>query len=96
MISSIHKKTRIRLRRKEYGELRHRVLRRDGWRCQVCGSAYNLQIHHLQSRHHLGHDIMENLISLCVRCHGKAHSKTFSDNRSAQFTSAIGPTAEDY
>jgi hypothetical protein len=27
-------KPRLKLRRKEYGSLRHRVLERDGWRCR--------------------------------------------------------------
>jgi 5-methylcytosine-specific restriction endonuclease McrA len=64
---------RLKLPVQEYATLRNRVLERDGWRCQLCGSACNLQVHHLKSRSKLGDDALENLISLCVTCHGKQH-----------------------
>ena len=37
-----------------YDELRKLVLRRDGWRCQLCGSRRNLQVHHKQLRSQQG------------------------------------------
>ena len=54
-------------------QLCYQVLERDGWRCQVCGRAEDLQIHHIQPRSRLGDDSAENLIALCVMCHQKAH-----------------------
>jgi hypothetical protein len=33
-----------------YAALRLRVLNRDGWGCQRCGSLQNLQVHHVRSR----------------------------------------------
>jgi 5-methylcytosine-specific restriction endonuclease McrA len=39
-----------------YEILRNQVLRRDGWRCQVCGSMTNLEVHHIQFRSRLGLD----------------------------------------
>ena len=69
------KKPRIKRRRTEYTEMRRAVLVREGWRCQDCGSANNLQVHHLKSRSQLGNDIMENLITLCASCHGKKHGR---------------------
>jgi hypothetical protein len=36
----------IRLNAESYRQLCREVLRRDGWRCQNCGSRENLQIHH--------------------------------------------------
>ena len=32
------KRARLKLGREEYDALRRRVLERDGWRCQSCGS----------------------------------------------------------
>jgi 5-methylcytosine-specific restriction endonuclease McrA len=32
-----------------------------------------LEVHHLNSRSKLGHDELENLIMLCVACHGRRH-----------------------
>ena len=56
-----------------YETLRQRVLRRDGWRCQSCGTMSNLEIHHKQFRSHSGEDSEENLITLCIRCHAGIH-----------------------
>ena len=57
-----------------YERLRQQILRRDGWRCQSCGTMSNLEVHHKQFRSHSGHDSEENLITLCVGCHGEMHS----------------------
>lgn len=65
---------RLRLDPESYEALRQRVLRRDSWRCQSCGTMSNLEIHHKQFRSHSGHDSEANLITLCVWCHGEMHS----------------------
>jgi len=67
------KQPRLRLEIKLYDQLRKQVLRRDGWRCQVCGSRQNLQVHHKQFRSHLGDDDDSNLITLCAGCHEAQH-----------------------
>ena len=56
-----------------YDSLRQHVLRRDGWRCQSCGSMSNLEVHHQQFRSQLGDDSAENLITLCADCHNALH-----------------------
>lgn len=56
-----------------YETLRQLVLRRDGWRCQSCGTMTNLEVHHQQFRSHSGDDSEENLITLCTACHNKTH-----------------------
>jgi len=56
--------------------LHRRVLERGGWRCQICGSSENLQVHHLKFRSMLGDDELSNLISLCVRCHRQQHGSS--------------------
>jgi len=56
-----------------YEKLRLQVLRRDGWRCQSCGTMANLEVHHQQFRSQSGHDSEENLITLCSTCHASVH-----------------------
>ncbi|MFL6440214.1 MAG: HNH endonuclease [Terriglobales bacterium] len=53
--------------------VRDRVLHRDSWRCQICGSMLNLQVHHQVFRSHGGQDCDDNLITLCAACHGRLH-----------------------
>jgi 5-methylcytosine-specific restriction endonuclease McrA len=69
------KQPRLKLDPKEYTIVRKCVLERDGWRCQVCGSMKNLEVHHMKRRSQLGGDVMPNLITLCVDCHGKSHGR---------------------
>ena len=42
--------------------------------CQLCGSCYELHIHHIYYRSQGGLTIPENLIRLCGRCHRLVHS----------------------
>ena len=63
------KQAPIGLDQQDYQKLRENVLRRDGWRCQVCGSMTNLEVHHKQFRSHSGGDRESNLITLCFDCH---------------------------
>jgi len=69
------KHTPIRPDAPEYGELREQVLRRDGWRCQFCGSTTNLEVHHQEFRSHSGPDDENNLITLCNPCHSSLHKQ---------------------
>ncbi len=57
--------------------LRQQILRRDGWRCQLCGGISNLEVHHREFRSHSGPDSEANLITLCVDCHRRAHELRF-------------------
>ena len=56
-----------------YRQLRERVLERDGWRCQKCGSRTNLEVHHHQFRSRQGDDSEDNLITVCHNCHRAIH-----------------------
>jgi 5-methylcytosine-specific restriction endonuclease McrA len=67
------KRSRLRLDPELYEQLRKQVLRRDGWRCQLCGSRQNLEVHHKQLRSQQGSDENFNLITLCVGCHEGQH-----------------------
>ena len=67
------KRPRLKLGVEGYNLLRHRVLERDGSRCQNCGSSKDLHVHHLAKRSSLGNDAFDNLITLCVPCHHMQH-----------------------
>ncbi len=67
------KRARLQLESEPYEQLRHQVLRRDGWRCQSCGSMSNLEVHHKELRSRSGDDSEQNLITLCSKCHSIVH-----------------------
>lgn len=48
---------------------RQYVLERDNYCCQVCGSPFNLHIHHKIPRKWGGYHKEDNLITLCASCH---------------------------
>lgn len=52
-------------------EIRRKVLERDGYQCQTCSATERLHVHHLTYAHE-GRERMEELITLCASCHGKA------------------------
>lgn len=59
----------------KYKRWRLAVFKRDGFKCQSCGAANDLQAHHIK---HWKDDIsnrynVDNGITLCRRCHLKAH-----------------------
>jgi hypothetical protein len=55
MSPMFEKQSRLRLNALAYGQLRRRVLERDGWRCQTCGARTNLEVHHAELRSRGGH-----------------------------------------
>ena len=67
------KHPRLRLAPQLYEQLRNQVLRRDGWRCQACGTTSNLEVHHKEFRSQSGNDSEQNLITLCTTCHASVH-----------------------
>jgi 5-methylcytosine-specific restriction endonuclease McrA len=73
MNEDVLKRPPIRLEQREYQDVCERVLRRDGWRCQFCGSMTDLEVHHQEFRSHSGDDDENNLITLCNRCHWAEH-----------------------
>jgi RNA-directed DNA polymerase len=52
-----------------WAELRVAVLARDGHRCTRCSSTERLHIHHIKEWRQGGQDVMENLTTLCEKCH---------------------------
>jgi 5-methylcytosine-specific restriction endonuclease McrA len=69
------KPVRLRLDPPAYKSLRQLVLCRDRWRCQLCGTMANLEVHHKEFRSHSGHDAEQNLVTLCTKCHACLHGR---------------------
>ena len=62
-----------RLHRGRWAATRRGVLDRDGWRCQKCGKAGRLEVHHIEALADGGEPYAEdNLIALCRPCHFEA------------------------
>jgi len=55
---------------------RKNVMRRDGGRCQYCGSRDRLTIDHVNPKSRGGRDIWENLVAACVPCNNTKGNKT--------------------
>ena len=72
-MSRLTKPLLVRLDCEQYEQLHEEILRRDGWRCQLCGVMSHLEVHHQQFRSRSGQDTEENLITLCHDCHATIH-----------------------
>ncbi len=55
---------------------RRNILRRDGYRCQYCGSRENLTVDHIIPRSRGGRDTWENLVTACTRCNNRKGNRT--------------------
>lgn len=68
-----------KLQSPEWKEKRNYILKRDGYKCTMCGSTHNLQVHHKYYIKHQGKYIEpwdysdDALITLCARCHYRVH-----------------------
>ena len=67
------KTKQITLTGKTYKKLQHAVLERDNFRCQECGRYTLAPPHHIVFRSQGGSDILENMETLCNKCHEKKH-----------------------
>lgn len=54
-------------------KIREQVLQRDNHKCTVCGTTDNLVIHHI-SYDNIGNEKIEDLITVCEKCHNEIHS----------------------
>jgi len=71
----LKKVKRVKLGKQVFGRLMKRVLERDGWRRQKCGSLKDLQVHRKIRRSQQGHDALGNLVTLCAYCHMAEHGQ---------------------
>jgi len=56
---------------------RRNILKRDGQRCQYCGTAKPpLTIDHVIPRNRKGRDTWENLVTACIKCNNKKGNRT--------------------
>lgn len=55
--------------------LRRKRLEASGYRCDQCGSGFNLQVHHLRYRN-IYDVLVSDLQTLCSYCHEKKHGIT--------------------
>lgn len=60
-----------------YEKFRKKVLKRDGYSCQLCGAVDNLEVHHKKSyaKYPKFRTVLSNGITLCNSCHKKVHRK---------------------
>jgi 5-methylcytosine-specific restriction endonuclease McrA len=71
----LRKAKRIKVGKQTYRPVMKRVLERDGWRCQKCGSLENLQVHHKIKRSQQGNDALANLVTFCAHWHMAEHGQ---------------------
>lgn len=63
------------LKSKYWKKVRKTVLTRDGFMCRKCGYKKKLQVHHLSYEHHnYEHLHLDDLITLCKKCHESLHN----------------------
>ena len=60
------------LRSAHWRTLRQQVLRRAGGRCETCGRAGRLEVHHLMYERR-GNELLGDLRALCRDCHRDVH-----------------------
>jgi len=67
-----------RLERREHRAVHEAVHRRDGRICQVCRiyCGQSIHLHHVVYRSQGGPTTLENLLSVCQKCHAAIHAKT--------------------
>ena len=79
---------------------RRAVYRRDGYQCALCSGIEGLQIHHAIPRSQGGTDYIENLVTLCWRCHAAVHGTKLADRpvdlEAADYAQAIVEYLADY
>jgi hypothetical protein len=62
----------------DWQRIRRERLQKDGFRCVRCARRHELQVHHL-TYERLGHERIDDLVTVCVRCHNDID---FADQRS--------------
>lgn len=65
----------------EWLELRRKVLLRDNYTCQECGSQDDLEVHHRKGRISNGKDSEANCVTLCKGCHQKRTNVQMASKR---------------
>ena len=58
---------------KQWQEKRFQRMQIDNHKCVLCGSRYNLQVHHVDYGNLGIEDLAEDLVTLCRNCHKRIH-----------------------
>lgn len=67
------------LRSEHWKQVRYKRLKYDKFRCRLCGSTENLNVHHTRYDNLRDEDIKHDVVTLCYTCHSMAHTiKNFS------------------
>lgn len=64
----------------EWSKKREERLRLDSYRCRVCGSTSDLDVHHLTYQR-FGNEDINDLVTLCRNCHQEQHEASTSTFR---------------
>jgi len=59
--------------------LRKKVLKRDNFRCRLCGYAF-LEVHHIDRNPE--NNNLDNLVTLCRKCHFEIHARDYLEPKS--------------
>lgn len=62
------------LKSPQWQTLRTERLKKDGFKCQHCGTGKNLRVHHVHYPGELGTESLDDLITLCDQCHREVHN----------------------
>jgi 5-methylcytosine-specific restriction endonuclease McrA len=92
-MSEIHTSYASYLESARWHFLRSEALARDGFRCRVCDARGGLQVHHRRYPAAWGEEAVEDLTSLCWRCHECFH-KHLKLARQVGTTHQVGTTQQ--
>jgi 5-methylcytosine-specific restriction endonuclease McrA len=67
------KRDKAKARERQWQATRKLVLVRDRYRCRVCASAEQVDVHHIRLRSAGGEDVPSNLAAMCRACHELIH-----------------------
>jgi 5-methylcytosine-specific restriction endonuclease McrA len=70
---------------------RSMIYKRDGHKCQYCGSTKNLTIDHILPRSRGGQDTWENLVVACLHCNTRKGDKLLEDTNLILNTIPVKP-----
>ena len=71
---------------------RKNILRRDGHRCQYCGTSQNLTVDHVVPKSKGGEDSWDNLVTACIKCNNKKGNRTPEEAKMKLFTKPKRPS----
>lgn len=66
----------------EWKARRQEKLKSSGFKCELCGSAINLNVHHI-TYEHLGYEPDEDLLVVCQPCHEKLHKEDLKNEQTS-------------